>query len=209
MALDIEPKLDKVLCVTWMEERDIPDPHFDQIWEQENWLDYNEISAKYPPKPEIKKQVLPLIDHPHSDKENGQIEIHYHIDTRYMYEQNHLSQGTEIAKFGHSRISVDKKGNLHPFYSGKGMVQPKFDYFMLEKTDKTYRGITPTGLIKNSKLKHKCIHNGKCPHRGFDLSNVKPINGVITCPLHGLQFDAKSKKLLNDPTNESSNSRGR
>ena len=55
----------------------------------------------------------------------------------------------------------------------------------------------PVRFIKNSKLKHKCIHKGKCPHRGYDLSNVDPIDNQIHCPLHGLIFDAETKKIIN------------
>ena len=36
----------------------------------------------------MKQEITPLIDHPHSDKENGQNEIHYHADTRYMKNVN-------------------------------------------------------------------------------------------------------------------------
>ncbi|MGP1387358.1 MAG: Rieske (2Fe-2S) protein [Thainema sp.] len=33
------------------------------------------------------------------------------------------------------------------------------------------------------------IQNGICPHRGFDLSSVKPDSrGVIECPMHGATF---------------------
>ena len=42
------------------------------------------------------------------------------------------------------------------------------------------------------------IHKGKCPHRGFDLSNEIPNKeGIITCPLHNLKFNAETKKLIN------------
>lgn len=30
----------------------------------------------------------------------------------------------------------------------------------------------------------------------YDLSQVLPVNGEVTCPLHGLKFDAVTKKLL-------------
>ena len=61
---------------------------------------------------------------------------------------------------------------------------------------------TPVGLISRSKLKHKCIYKGKCPHRGYDLSqtiSTYDINyggDVKLCPLHGLKFDAETGELL-------------
>ena len=67
-------------------------------------------------------------------------------------------------------------------------------YFALPVVSTEHKVITPVKFISKSKLKHKCIYKGKCPHRGYDLSQETPINGVITCPLHGLKFDVKTKK---------------
>lgn len=35
-----------------------------------------------------------------------------------------------------------------------------------------------------------------CPHRGVRLDTLKPVDGVITCPLHGLRFYAATGKSL-------------
>lgn len=36
-----------------------------------------------------------------------------------------------------------------------------------------------------------------CPHRGFRLGSIEPdSNGIILCPLHGLQIDAASGKVI-------------
>lgn len=127
--------------------------------------------------------VIPLIDHPHSDKENGQPEVHYHIDTKYIGCQNHL-RNYKICTF-------------------EDLDEIRFDLNNIFKTiplrKRHLHQIMSTNpeLIKNSKLKHKCIKNGKCPHRGMDLSKNKPNkNGEIICPLHSLKFDAISKKLI-------------
>jgi len=74
----------------------------------------------------------------------------------------------------------------------------------LYKIREEHTSRTPVQLIRQSKLKHNCIHKGKCPHRGFDLSNVTPtLEGigrdaieVITCPLHSLKFNATTKQLI-------------
>ena len=31
-----------------------------------------------------------------------------------------------------------------------------------------------------------------CPHRGYDVTDVPPIGGIIECPLHGLCWDART-----------------
>ena len=157
--------MDKILCI--IEKHIVEDLEWD---EQEIWMDLKPIKTYI-----IKEKIIPIYNHPHSDKENGQNEIHYHIDSRYV-------KNTNIYDL---RITLPLNQNQ------------TLEYRMLKKIHKKEKFITPVSLIKNSKLKHKCIHKGKCPHRGYDLSNEIPNkNGIITCPLHGLQFDKITKKLL-------------
>lgn len=157
----------KLCLVETLEEQD--------LWGQENWLSQS-ISTK-----EI---VTPLIDHPHSDKENGQQSIHYHSDDRYVYSKGYSG-------IQNIRITLPLKKNQ------------RLEKIFVTKVYDKVKSITDSQLIKKSKLKHKCIYKSKCPHRGYDLSNEKPDkNGIITCPLHGLKFDStKNNTLINDPTN--------
>jgi hypothetical protein len=153
--------------------------------EQTIWMDLEDWGLKNPSTYE--EIVIPLYNHPHTDKENGQFEVHYHRDFRYQAENldNY---------YGNSRVSLPLEENQ------------KLEFRELSKISDVHTGITPTFFIKKSKLKHKCIHKGKCPHRGFDLTNVTPIlegigreaREVITCPLHGLKFDKATKKLINN-----------
>jgi Rieske [2Fe-2S] domain len=159
--------MDKVLCAVYSESKD-----FD---EQEMWMDLD-ININFAKTYEI----IPLIDHPHSDRENGQNELHYHIDSRYLGNQKSLKN--------YSLVNYDFRP-LQKKY--------KFIYMMLQKNSDNFDFTTEAHFIKKSKLKHDCIYKGKCPHRGFDLSNIKPIDGVITCPLHSLKFDMVTKKIIN------------
>jgi hypothetical protein len=136
-----------------------------------------------------KEYITPVINHPHNDAENGQKEIHYHVDYRFVKLEKEGVIGS--VKRGHSKHSfVDR------FRPEKG-VDGELVYIVLPVINEDFMGITPKAFIKNSKLKHNCIHKGKCPHRGYDLSQVSSKDGVITCPLHGLQFDAETNKLIN------------
>jgi len=164
-------KTDKVLCALI--------PKVQEIDEHELWMDLEPMSTYT----RYYYEVIPLIDHPHSDLENGQKEVHYHVDTRYVGNQPNI---------GNNKIST----NIPRIT--KGMYEMK--YFDLIRYEDVHSSVTAPVFIKNSKLKHKCIHKGKCPHRGFNLENIEAINGVITCPLHGLKFESKSKKLINDPS---------
>lgn len=154
--------MDKVLCLvktTWFE----PD-----IDSQEAWMDLVP-NATFPRKIE---EVIPLIDHLHNDKENGQEDAHYHVDSRYT--------------------NLNPLTRKYPKYFGKN---EKLEYRDLPRLSIEYKGNTPIEFISKSTFKHKCIHKGKCPHRGFDLTNIEVVDGVITCPLHGLKFDAITKQL--------------
>ena len=125
-------------------------------------------------------EVAPLINHLHSDKDNGQSDSHYHVDYRFM------------------PCTDDFIWNLLPF----SRIYPSqikdfsIQYMKMKCVTSEYLAPTPVNLISNSKLKHRCIHKGKCPHRGYNLSTVNPVNGIITCPLHSLRFDAETKQLM-------------
>lgn len=132
------------------------------------------------------KQITPVINHPHNDKENGQSYVHYHADFRFI----------DTSQMKPSLIRKDK----HLFMLGSHRPKAgKIEYLPMKVVNEHQPEgtITEVSYIKNSKLKHKCIHKGKCPHRGYDLSKTTEQNGIITCPLHGLKFDAKTKKVLN------------
>jgi hypothetical protein len=149
--------------------------------EQELFMDLREFK-KYSKK----ILITPVINHPHNDKENGQDYFHYHADFRFL--------------------KTDNKGkviNNHSKYYFCPDIRPEFnknrklEYILLPVINEEFSHITSVELIKKSKLRHNCIKNNKCPHRGFDLSQIEQKDNVITCPLHGLQFCSKTKKVIN------------
>lgn len=131
----------------------------------------------------------PIINHPHSDRENGQPEIHYHADYRFIKTQ----ESNEVAE---GFVVIDERDG---FKSSKPIIEKGIDgeleYHVLPVVSKHHNGLSLRFFIRNSKLKHKCIQNGKCPHRGYDLSQEKPVGGIITCPLHALEFHAENGKI--------------
>ena len=127
---------------------------------------------------EDKIVIIPLIDHIHSDLESGQDYKHYHVDTRYNGYQ-------DLSKY-----YVDYPG----IRIREG--QFKLDWFMLIKYSEKYKAITSKKLIRACKLSGDRLINNRCVHKGFDLSEIEPVNGVITCPLHELKYSVKTKKLV-------------
>lgn len=56
-------------------------------------------------------------------------------------------------------------------------------------------GPNPNTMTVTLRGIHRCGVNPKrpvCPHRGYDLRTIAAINGVVTCPLHGLAFDVET-----------------
>ena len=152
--------------------------------EEELWLDLTSQSSK------TILYVSPVINHPHSDKENGQKDIHYHLDYRFIRHNNDGLFPT-----------IQNKHSNHVFGKETRPTQGygKLEYFLLPVINTEFKGITPVNMIKKSKLKHKCIHKGKCPHRGYDLSQVEADrDGVKTCPLHGLKFNKKGNMIKSE-----------
>lgn len=164
-------KIDEVLCAVKKRQIEID---FD---DQEVWMDLDDISHR---KEKILYEIIPLINHPHSDIENGQPEVHYHVDTRYNGAQ--LNGLFIVDSFSEIRVTKGKY-NLKKFN--------------LIRYSEEMKNITNVEAISKSKLKHNCIHKGKCPHRGFDISNIEPVDGIITCPLHSLKFNANTKEIIN------------
>lgn len=152
----------------------------------EDWkLENGELSPRY--KERI--YITPIINHVHNDKENGQLENHYHVDYRFIKHKGDGNFPEAINK--HSKYRFVEK--VRPIDE----AESKIEYFVMPVINEDFAGITPVNFIQKSKLKHKCIHKGKCPHRGYDLYQVPSVNGKITCPLHGLEFDEKSGSVLN------------
>jgi len=123
-------------------------------------------------------KIMPLINFPHNDVENGQPEVHYHADLRYCGDYDPEFYSNDL------RINLPLKEGERLEWREMKMVAPDTQY------------ISPLNLIANSKFKHKCIHKGKCPHRGYDLSKVESKEGRIVCPMHGLEFNAEDGKLV-------------
>jgi hypothetical protein len=124
------------------------------------------------------KEITPIYDCLHDDIENGQDYKHYHQDTRWDL----LDEQLLNFKIVHNirPIPKDYLGIIH---------------LKLNKIHELEQYPTPNNMIPNySQVKLNCL---KCPHRGYDLSNVKPDElGIIICPLHGTKIRAKSKKVV-------------
>ena len=133
---------------------------------------------------------IPVINTPHTDKENGQPEIHYHTDYRFI-----LTKETTENVYGYTVI--DERDGFKSAETARVelFIDGELEFHDLPVINDKHNGLAQRFFIRNSKLKHKCIYKGRCPHRGYDLSQEKPVNGIITCPLHALEFNAYNGKI--------------
>lgn len=144
--------------------------------------------------------ITPVYNNPHDDKISGQEKVHYHTDYRFVktYDE-HKPKLFKKLSYQRYDMPLRLKGN-HIFASEGPRIElkdyKKLEYFILPVVSEKFKVITNPGLISKG-LENKCIKNGKCPHKGFNLNQVPEVNGVIKCPLHGLEFDSVTKKVIN------------
>lgn len=44
-----------------------------------------------------------------------------------------------------------------------------------------------------------CLKRNVCPHRGYDLSREPVVDGIVTCPLHGLRWNVGTGTCVQTP----------
>ena len=130
----------------------------------------------------------------HEDAEFIKFEpIHFHLN-RYFLASHDLEWACRLPL-----TSVSNAWN-HGFVS---LSEP-----VLRKKVCRYEFPYPFAVAKSLKLpsfqefhQHfagtQCARRGGfiCPHKGFNLSSVPSVDGVITCPLHGLRIDATTGRV--------------
>lgn len=102
---------------------------------------------------------------------------HYHIDPRFV----------PIEYYTEWEL---KNNDLHNVINIQGKIKWKNLVCLREMPkQRLFTGFGKRFLDDHIGKKIKC---GRCPHRGALLHSIPIDEGVITCPNHGLRFDAKS-----------------
>lgn len=146
---------------------------------------------------------LPVFGDWHNDKDFGQNDFdHYHIDTRFVTEQElewfNLSGALNIQYLsGVCAINVTTMRDRGVYEDAKEIPR----VCLRELGQSTTFSIHENGVLKNLskqlmqknfKLDDKCR---VCPHKGTSLQGISPVNGVILCPVHAMRFDAKTLEV--------------
>ena len=69
-------------------------------------------------------------------------------------------------------------------------VMPEYPVFAKDWHDRHWPGLLEC-TYATKQLKH-----GICPHKGIDLTTCPVIDGVVTCPGHGLRWNVKTGRLV-------------
>lgn len=129
----------------------------------------------------------PVIGRKHDDIEHFNFRpVHYHFDTRFLrvparlladapYQPLHDRDDVKLGPITLARRTCLREPLL--FVGPPGFLNNFHDYFAGQQCAKGKRGFV-------------------CPHKHFPLGSIKAIDGVVTCPMHGLRFDAASGQCL-------------
>jgi|GEM_PF-3604954 phenylpropionate dioxygenase-like ring-hydroxylating dioxygenase large terminal subunit len=113
---------------------------------------------------------VPVMWPPHTDEHDGQVERHFHVDSRFTNDQA-----------GRVVCLVEKDATQQLHWIGARVL----------RSQPSEQQRTPVVLIGKAihRMPCKALRNGKCPHKGFNMAQVQPdAHGVLTCPMHGMRF---------------------
>ena len=107
-------------------------------------------------------------------------DYHYHFDFRFCTPRQ-FSYLKSVANKHHGAV-------LHKEYGAK-LSDPVLRRRKCHREMTTFpifskRGSHPLPKVVEKYAGQTLGSNGKCPHRGVDLNSIKPVCGVIVCPLH-------------------------
>lgn len=143
------------------------------------------------------KNVLrawPVIGPLHSDKEFFNFETdHYHVDARFLPLKDPRVYSTLPYPI-HAR---------KPPFAPDGATLPKPVWARRKCIRAGVPDFAPSSIEIDAMRTHyagRACKRGKagfiCPHRNAPLGSSVPLNGIITCPLHGLRIDAATGVVL-------------
>lgn len=144
----------------------------------------------------------PILGPWHEDKELVPhfTDYHYHFDFRFMNREEwarHRHDKPHGAVLWHAPERERYSGSsvhLGPIVMRRRKCHREMPTFPIDYL----RGEHPLPLVYQKHKADSLGANMQCPHRGVSLESIKPICGVIVCPLHGLCFDSETKKVI-DP----------
>lgn len=137
--------------------------------------------------------VVPVLWPPHDDPETGQNYRHYHADMRFF--DRPLSDPNPLWREG--RLFVISFQHIRP-------PAPSRIYWIPLRVETAHvEGLSMFPTILDPASLHRAVScrfakANKCPHKGFNLAQVPAVDGVKTCPMHGLRVNAATGYALTE-----------
>lgn len=154
---------------------------------------------------------VPVFGPPHTDVELGQPILHYHVDIRFLTDDDAEYAGLNLADYevhehgGSFKFTVPAtQGYRNEVVRNRVMkcIRVGPDY----QTPRAIPGggelhlnvgtLAQTGLIEDMCENERVTKCGKCPHRGTPLGHQPVVNGVVVCPAHLLKWDKATGKMI-------------
>jgi hypothetical protein len=112
---------------------------------------------------------------------------HYHVDARFL--PRRWRKLYQVFTSPLSALVLPA-----PVMRRRKCVRAHLEYFVDLRRD-----TSPLDVLRTMFAGQQCPQ-GKggwiCPHQKASLGSIKPVDGIITCPLHGLRIDAASGRVL-------------
>jgi hypothetical protein len=129
----------------------------------------------------------PVIGHRHTDRDPGEVQMrrpHWHIDWRFVPD--------------HMLTSDWYVATVMAWHApGPPVLRRKRCWRATNGSATLLAAIAePTQLRMAGR---RCRHDGRgwvCPHRHAPLATIPAVDGVVTCPLHGLRVDAATGVVM-------------
>ena len=162
---------------------------------------------------------LPILGPVHSDPEHIRAEFqHVHVDYRFLNTEIREYLARLVRKlpddFLHKRIYSTPISFVTPHGYEKPVALDEIHRLEIDPKSwmsirpRKYQGPYPPYPYENVAWLHdlseayaeRTLINGHiCPHRGADLTGIVPDDdGVVTCPLHGLRWCARTGQIVAD-----------
>lgn len=141
----------------------------------------------------------PVWESKHNDLEFFNFEqLHYHIDPRFLT-RRHL---TEFRGYGDRTPLQQIQGRpLNHVHLKSGPPKPQLRRMRCTMAHAEWGHTDAKSVIRmNAAFAGQQCAKGKrgfvCPHKLFPLGSIEAVDGVVTCPLHGLRIDAATGKCV-------------
>jgi hypothetical protein len=158
---------------------------------------------------------VPVFGSPHTDVELNQPILHFHVDIRFLSDDDAKKVGVDISKAvvperfsGSIRFTVPAiAAHSNEIVTHRSMkcIRECPDYRSPRTAAEgptthimriNVGTIDQAGLIEDQCEDMRISECGKCPHRGTPLGHQPVTNGVVVCPAHLLKWDKATGKMI-------------